>query len=100
MSSFLGFGHLLSKHQNHTKDGANFCGLLSKANFFFFFNSCFLFSVLPEYSLATSNENGGLGIALENGSLLFEVALKELHATTKVANPNRSRPTRLGKIII
>ena len=64
-------------------------------NIFIFFS----FSVLPEYSLDTSKEDGGLGIVLENGSLLFEVALKELHATTKLENPNRMRPTRIGTII-
>ena len=46
------------------------------------------------------DENGkpGIGLKLENGSILFKVARKEVHASTKVSNPNPRDPSRIGLI--
>ena len=44
-------------------------------------------------------EVGGLAISLPHGSVVFECARHELHATTALNEPNRVNPTRIGNNI-
>ena len=56
------------------------------------------FHLLTEYKLRPS-ERGCLALDLGTGSLMFEVAKQEFHASTRVRNPNRSWPSRMALVL-
>ncbi len=58
------------------------------------------FHVLPCYKLNTqgSSTTGGVALALTHGSVLFEVARLETHASTALRYPNVYNPTRISMV--
>ena len=55
------------------------------------------YHVLPAMRLL-GEKIGGLGLQLDSGSILFECARWEFHATTPLKEPSNSSPSRLGLV--
>jgi len=44
-------------------------------------------------------QHDGIGLDLDNGSLIIECAQWEWHATTPVPNPNQKNPSRISVVL-
>ena len=54
--------------------------------------------LLPDYKISVSDP-GCLALDLGTGSLLYEVARQEWHATTAIPNADRRNPARMAMVL-